>query len=501
MKKMKKLMALGLAGVMALSLAACGSGSGSAGSDSAATSDGAASGAAASAPAASGETRIINIGSWWRQYYASGDVQEDSADWVNAQYADGDTDAQKAEKAVNQEVAQRKWDLVPVLENKYNCKYYWQNLTYAGTTESLQNSTLAGTPDCDIYMVDTGMAIPAQANGLLLDLKTVLPEDHDLFTTQTVFSYLDLGDGKACILHVQGGLSNTYPLGFNMQMLEENNLEDPRDLYARGEWTWDKFIEYCKVLTQDTDGDGQLDQYGFCGYANDVFSQLLMSNGATIAAGTQEGLSSAPTGEALQMLADMYNTYNVCYPYDSAAAGGNPSDSMRNQYNNGNIAFFPIAVWIQNGNGNYPMDQNGQGNLTWDTAYVQWPVGPSGNQETNACVNSADGNWFVIPVNVQDPATVVNFLYDLYNWFDGDTSLRDDPATANWWYNETANKEELKAANFEVQNYCLSHSGVELWDKLGVDMDLESIVLGESTPAQFQTTYAQEVQAALDAMF
>ena len=112
-----------------------------------------------------------------------------------------------------------------------------------------------------------------------------------------------------------------------------------------------------------------------------------------------------------------------------------------------------------------------------------------------------DGNWFVIPVNVQDPATVANFLYDLYNWYDGDTSLRDDPATANWWYNETANKEELKAANFEVQNYCLSHSGVELWDKLGVDMDLESIVLGESTPAQFQTTYAQEVQAALDAMF
>ena len=40
----------------------------------------------------------------------------------------------------------------------------------------------------------------------------------------------------------------------------------------------------------------------------------MMSNGGSIAAGTTETLSSAPVGEALQMLQDMYITYNVCYP-------------------------------------------------------------------------------------------------------------------------------------------------------------------------------------------
>ena len=496
MKNMKKAVALGLAAVLTLGLTACG---GAAGGSGEAGSEGQT--AQTTESAGYSKSRVINIGSWWRQYYASGDVQEDSSDWVNAQFADGDDEATTAEKTVNQKVAQAKWDLVPELESKYNIKFYWQNLTYAGTNESLQNSTLAGTPDCDIYMVDTGMAVPAQMNGLLLDLHTILPADHDLFTDQTVFSYLDLGDGKACILHVQGGLSNTYPLGFNVQMLEENNLEDPRDLYARGEWTWDKFIEYCKVLTQDTDGDGQLDQYGFCGFANETFRELCFSNGTSVAGGTTETLTSSATGEVLQLMQDMWNTYNVCYPYDSYAGGGDPSNSMRNQYNNGNIGFFPIAVWIQNANGNYPMESNGQGNLTWDTAYVQWPVGPSGNKDTNACVNSADGNWFVIPVNVAEPERVANFLYDLYNWYKGDTSLRDDPATANWWYNETANKPELKASNFDVQNYCLSHPGLELWETLGTEMDLEQIILNEMTPSQFQTTYGQQIQAALDDMF
>ena len=486
----KKILAAFLATVLALSTVACG------GDDTAAST----STASSTASSSSDEHRSFTIGSWWRQYYDSTDENmEVSSDWVNAQFADGDDDAAVAEKTVNQKVAQAKWDKVSELEEKYNCDFAWVNLTYAGTQESINTSILAGSPDCDIYMVDTSMAVPAQANGLLVDLKTILPEDHDLFTTQTVFSYLDLGDGQACILKVQGGFTNTYPLGFNVQMLEDNNLEDPRDLYERGEWTWDKFIEYCQVLTQDTDGDGQIDQYGYCGYQEETLSELLMSNGASIAGGSTQTLTSTPVAEVLQMMQDMYNKYNVCYPYDYSRDGGSPSNSMRNQYNEGNIAFFPVAVWIQNGNGNYP--SGGEGNLTWDTAYVRWPVGPSGNQETNAGVNAAGGNFFVIPAGVKDPEKVFNFLYDLYNWFEDDTSFRDDPATVNWWYNETAKVTELNDANFEVQKDCLSKPGFELYSSLGVGYDLESLIAGEITPAQFQETYKQEFQDALDASF
>jgi len=230
----------------------------------------------------SGTPRHLTIGSWWVQYYDSThtSVEDDPS------YA-GDL------------AAELKFENVKKIEDKYNVTFAWENLTYAGTKESINTSVLAGSPDCDIYLVDLGMAIPAAMNGLATDLKTVLPADDDLFTTQNNIKYLDLGDGKACILkrvEAQSTVESTYPLAFNKQLLEDNNLEDPRELYKRGEWTWDKFIEYCQVLTQDTNGDGTVDQYGFGGFGFETFEQLMMSNGGSIAAGTTETLKCTCRG-------------------------------------------------------------------------------------------------------------------------------------------------------------------------------------------------------------
>ena len=488
MKNIKKAAALGLSAVMTISLLACG-GNGGAG----------ASASQNSAVSTKGQEREIVIGSWWRQYYDSTDENmEVNIDWVNAQDKDGDDEARLAENEVNRRVAQAKWDRVALLKEEYNWDFHWENLTYEGTKESLNTSTLAGAPDCDIYMVDAAMAIPAQGNGYLVDFREILPADHDLFTNQTVFSFLDIGDGKACILKVNEGMSNTFPLAFNKQLLEANNLEDPNELYARGEWTWDKFLEYCQILTQDTDGDGQIDQYGFCGYADDTLSELLMSNGAVIAGGSEQTLTSKPVEECLDMLQKLYSsTYS--YPYDFTKDGGSPSDTMRIQYMQGNVGFFPTAVWIQDAQGNYSEDTDN--NLTWDTVYVHWPVGPSGDAATNAASNAAEGNFFVIPVGVEDPVEVFNFLYDLYNWYDGDTSFRDDPATVNWWYNETAKDEQLKEDNFRIQKECLNAPGFELWNSVGVSYDLESLIAGDMTPAQFQETFKQQYQDALDQYF
>ncbi len=53
-----------------------------------------------------------------------------------------------------------------------------------------------------------------------------------------------------------------YLVAYYIPLFEDNGLETPGELYAKGEWTWDKFIEYCDVLTADTDGDGTIDQWG-----------------------------------------------------------------------------------------------------------------------------------------------------------------------------------------------------------------------------------------------
>ncbi len=480
MINMKKIIALGLAAAMTLSMVACG---GAAQTGAEATGTEATGTETSKATESSDGTRRIGIGTWWVQYYDSSHTSvEDDASYSGL------------------DIAHLKFDNVKTIEDKYNVEFYWDNLTYEGTKESINNSILAGSPDEDIYLVELSFGIPAALNGLATDLKTVLPEDHDLFTTQSNMSYLDLGDGKACLLkrvEAASVVEATYPLAFNMQMLEDNNLEDPRKLYERGEWTWDKFIEYTQALTQDTDGDGQVDQYGYCGFANETFEQLLMSNGANVASGKTEELSSAKTGEVLQMMSDMYNTYNVCYPYDYE---GNASDSMRIQYREGNIGFFPIAAWIAASNADY--DYNGANGYTleFDTAYIPWPVGPSGNASTNAGKVSA-GEYYIIPAGVKDPETVVNVLYDMWNWYDGDTSIRDDEEALYWWYAVTATEPELQDQNFNVMYDVGSKTSFELWNNLGFEYDFPSLIKGEVTPAQFQETYKQQVQDALNAFF
>lgn len=433
---------------------------------------------------AAAEKRIINIGSWWLQYYDSSHSSPED----NPSYS-------------GQEALLMKFENVEKIEEKYNCEFYWRDLTYTGVRESIHNSVLLGEPDCDIYLVDLSFGIPAALDGLALDLKTVLPEEHDLFTTQKNVQYLELGDGKACLLkrvEAASAVEATYPLAYNRQLLEANNLEDPRALYERGEWTWEKFVEYCKLLTQDTDGDGQIDQYGYCGFINDTFEQLLLSNGASVAAGKTEELSSEETGEVLQMIYDMYHTYHICYPYDYESSDS--ADVMRGQYREGNIAFFPMAAWIAGNADDYDYSQEKGSTLLFDTVYVQWPVGPSGNALTNAGKVSA-GEYYIIANGVENPEIVFNVLYDMWNWYDGDTSIRDDEETLYWWYKVTARDEALQKENFEVMYDVGSREKFELWNSLGIGYDFSGILRGDATPEQFQEMYRNQVQDALDVYF
>lgn len=484
-KSIKKLLAVALAATMAFSTAACNKGGSSDATTQAAQNQTtqAATQEEKTTQAVvtpTGSVREILIGTWWLQYYdSSHSAVEDDPSYSGT------------------EASILKFENVAKIESKYNCKFYWTNLTYEGVKESINLSILAGTPDCDIYLVELGMAIPAAANGLCTDLKTVLPADHDLFTTQKVARYMDLGDGKACIIkrvEAASTVENTYPLGFNKQLLDANNLEDPRELYARGEWTWDKFIEYCQVLTQDTDGDGAIDQYGYCGFAPDTIAQLLMSNGGEIAATTTQKLDSQEVAETLQLVQDMYNTYNVAYPYE------HNEKVMRYVYRTGKIGFWPCAAWILGENKDYDPDGNLGVTLEFDTVFVQWPVGPSGNQATNKAKVSG-GEFYIIPAGVKDPASVFGVLYDMWNWYDGDETLRDDPETLVWWYTVTSSKEEIQDANFAVMYDCGSREQFDLWDSLGVNYSYEALISGEMTPAQYQETHKQEVQDALDAYF
>ena len=412
MKNLKKLLALGLSTAMVAGLTACG------GSDSAstATTDSAAestdSAAEESTDTASsdagslyneGETRTIKIGTWYDHYYDS-----------------TNTDIHDDPSVSDEELAQKHFDIVKEVEDKYNVKIEFVNLTWDGTQESINTSILAGTPDCDIYEVDLSFGIPAALNGFATNLQDILPADSDIFNDQMVFSQVDIGKDDGVYLFQSNSaemvLAGTYMLAYNKQMLEEAGLEDPNALYERGEWTWDKWREYMLALTQDTDGDGVIDVYGFGSRYDYLVYNLTMSNGTGIAMSDTENLSSPEVAEVLDFIYNMYNVDKVANPWNA-----DDWDYNQNCYMDGRVAFWCDAAWISNA--------NDDASLGFDVVWCPWPIGPSGDEATNKFKNVSSGNAWMIPTGVDNPELVYNVFYDWQNWYHGDTDLRDGDLT------------------------------------------------------------------------
>lgn len=401
------------------------------------------------------------------------------------------------------------FEVVKKVEDKWNVTFEFLNMTYAGSRESINTSIVAGTPDVDVYMVGMAVAAPAIANGYAIDLRDILPADHPiLMGTDEVLSYADMGNGKVSLLipnKKENMVANTKPLAFNLQMIEDANLEDPRDLVERGEWTWDKFIEYCQVLTKDNDGDGVIDVYGFGGWPEDYITNLLMSNGTYIAAGPKENLTSAEVAETLQFLQDLNITYGVMHPIPEV----NGWDVCRFLYREQKVAFTPIAAWILSNFDDYAYKKPEITPLAFDMVFVPWPVGPSGNAETNAAKASQE-TGYMIPVGVEDPEFVLNVLYDILNWYNYDPNdpeaaaaaldVRDNEEALGWWYGVTAKDLDLQDHNFNVMYEMGLKPQFEMLNNLGIGLEITALVNGEYTVAQYQEMFKQPVQDAITAL-
>ena len=475
--KLRKIIALMMSTTMVLSLAACGSdetsntNAGESVEKSSEASEVAETGKDSSKSSTlynDGETRTIKIGTWYDHYYDS-----------------TNTDIHDDPSVSDEELAQKHFDVVKEVEDKYNVKIEFVNLTYDGTQESINTSILAGTPDCDIYEVDLSFGIGAALNGFATNLEDILPADSDIFNDQMVFSQVDIGLDSGCYLFQSNSaemvLANTYMLAFNQQMLDDAGLENPNDLYARGEWTWDKWREYMIALTQDTDGDGVTDVYGFGSRWDFLVYNLLMSNGTGIATSATENLSSKEVTEVLDFIYNMYNVDHIANPWNSEDFNYN-----QNCYMDGKVAFFIDAAWISSA--------NADSELGFDVTWCPWPIGPSGNVDTNKFKNVSSGNAWMIPVGVEDPELVYNVFYDWQNWYHGDEELRDGDLT---WWEDCAVTEE----NYEVMEYMGQRGAFDLWNSLGLDWDWAQLLNGEMTAAQFQETYKQNVQDALDSFY
>lgn len=110
-------------------------------------------------------------------------------------------------------------------------------------------------------------------------------------------------------------ITSPYLLIYNKTIFEEEGLETPVELFDRGEWTYAKFLEYKDYFTRDTDGDGELDQWGIgprykrqnFGFANDAFVVKEVGNGELAVA-----IDSPETIQWYEFLTAFNKTNNSC---------------------------------------------------------------------------------------------------------------------------------------------------------------------------------------------
>ena len=270
-------------------------------------------------------------------------------------------------------------------------------------------------------------------------------------------------------------------------------------------WCRPSAYNYNTYYEEDTDGDGNIDVYGFGGWPGDYFMNFVMSNGTNVAATATENLSSPEVGEVLQFIQDLNLVDKVMYPIPEE----NGWDVCRFLYRDGKVAFTPIAAWIMDSNKDYAFQHPEEPTLDFDMVFIPWPVGPHGNAETNTQKVTANA-CYVIPVGVEDPELVYNVLYDLLNWYDYDPNsedggaaalaIRDAPETLGWWYGVTAKDIDLQDYNFEVMMEMGRHQMLDRYGSLGDDAELplREFINGDYTTAQLQEKYRQTIQDAID---
>ncbi|MBW7459403.1 extracellular solute-binding protein, partial [Paenibacillus sepulcri] len=203
--------------------------------------------------------------------------------------------------------------LIEAAEKKYNTKIEFVKFAdYGKYVENFTTTSLSGTPFADIVLLELFWAFPQLVNKEFI---------------QPVDEYLDLSDAKYISWMKNGGsykgkqygmtdsAPSPYGMYYNKTLVQKLGLEDPYELQQKGEWTWDKFREFAKSGTKDTNGDGKTDVFGLAGAygkTKALAEQLVYTNKGALdkdAAGEIKfSMNSENTIQALQFVSDLYNT-------------------------------------------------------------------------------------------------------------------------------------------------------------------------------------------------
>lgn len=260
--------------------------------------------------------------------------------------------------------------------------------------EDFQNYVTSGGDDNNyVFTLHTGSAILSMmGNDQMYDLSTLDCLDFNEYKwtrngLHTVYTNPSTGAIYACSPNPPEPRAVVF---FNKRLLQEAGI-NPDDIYKdveAGNWDFDKFEEYCKQITADTDNDGVIDRYAM------VVEDSVFKKGAAYANGGAfvkrengkyvNGLEDQATLDGLNWAIDMMTNYNNFVEGDNW-------DYFVPKFQQGQAAFCVSEFYaIQPGNGKYDPDSM---ETKDDIGIAPFPKGWGQSKH----ISTAADNLFVIP--------------------------------------------------------------------------------------------------------
>lgn len=128
----------------------------------------------------------------------------------------------------------------------------------------------------DVFYMGPENVKPYVENGYVLDMKPIL-EAEGLDTSDVLAGTMDAYEYEGG----QYGLphdSSVFAYAYNKDLFDAAGLEYPN---PDKPYTYEEFVEVCKALTKDTDGDGEVDQWGCAFWPNLMIQPWLYTNGTS----------------------------------------------------------------------------------------------------------------------------------------------------------------------------------------------------------------------------
>ncbi len=374
---------------------------------------------------------------------------------------------------------------------EYNCEVEWIVDTYENHLSNFIQKSLAGEVYADIFMSHSWCYVSLIDQGLILPTTEYIANAEDAeYWEQGLYQL----KGENWGLNPRNtNYTPTYYLLINTKVLNSLGLEHPQELVKRGEWTWDKFREYCVAAT-----DPSIERHGVACFSLDMM--LKSANGFDFAVEDENGVyqngftyekTAAQGMEILDMIQKM----------------GQQDKSIRGTWTAGQEAFDDAVNAFKDGKvlfAFYPNPETLKKSGFEDYSVVTVPVGPSAEGLTETVDAFA---FWSLPKESNFPADAraAFWMEAKRTWDPSDEegyyeASEDDVLNELWdtkWITEADAQFMLdmgKGVSFKP--------GINVsWGTLITDEIFGAVIRGEITPAAAIEQKAGQMQALIDATY